>query len=153
MARLLSYTISAFTEAKVLPPYRISLEAGSAKKPIKNSLVKPTIWRISCFLRTFARKFSNIDWSSRGPREPALATLTWDAQKSCAETISANVLKWRLSYQQPTATSVSAAVASSLMILWTLQDYLSGNQLLGSRQSCLPARNDRCKLYVWCQAS
>ena len=85
---------------------------GSAKKPIKNSLVKPTIWGISCFLRTFARKFSNIDWSSRGPRELGHATLTWDGQKSCAETISANVLKWRLSYQPPTATRVSAAMVS-----------------------------------------
>ena len=38
-------------------------------------------------LQTFAWHFS-----SRGPGELARATHTWDAQKTCAETISANVL-------------------------------------------------------------
>ena len=54
------------------------------------------------FLFDFASRtpylFTNlcVTLSSRGPGELARKPLTWDAQKTCAETISANVLKIHL---------------------------------------------------------
>ena len=62
----------------------------------------------------------------------------------CFLEVDMNYLQTRLCELNLSTTNSDSRVRRDSL----LQDHSSGNQLPESRQSCLPARNDRCNLYV-----